>query len=222
MTRFQLIAGFILTVTITIVGGVLHGRLTGRWGASLEALAAAERLESLPTKIGSWQLEKSEELTANEQTQLRPYGHVSRVYFDPATGQRVSFFVVVGPVGETAAHTPEICYSSQAYTTVDASKPKNLDIEGHRKDAFFAMTFRANSLDAGLLRVYYGWSTGTNWEAPEKWDGRILFARSPYLYKLQLASSLGPAPAPDATDPCESFLKDLLPVLRDHMVPAKR
>jgi hypothetical protein len=222
MTRFQLIAGFILTIAITIVGGVLHGRLTGRWGASLEALAAAERLESLPTKLGSWQLEKTEELSAFEMNELEPYGHVSRVYFDSATGQRVSFFVVVGPVGKTAAHTPEICYSSQAYTMIDAPKPTNPDVEGHRKDALFAMTFRSNSLDAGLLRVYYGWSTGSNWEAPEEWDGRFLFARSPYLYKLQLSANLGPDATPDSIDPCESFLKDLLPVLRDHMVPARR
>jgi hypothetical protein len=220
MTRFQLIAGFILTIALTIGGGVIHGRLTGRWGASPEAMAAATLLESLPKKIGSWQLEESEELSADEQNQLRPFGHVSRVYVDPATGHRVSFFVVVGPVGETAVHTPEICYSSQAYTTVEAPKPKNFDIEGHRKDAFFGMTFRSNSVDAGILRVYYGWSTGSNWEAEK--GGRYAFARSPYLYKLQLAANLGPDPIPGAVDPCELFLKDLLPVLRKHMVSAKR
>ena len=68
-----------------------------------------------------------------------------------------------------------------------------------------------------MLRVYYGWSEGGPWLAPD--SSRLAFAGRPYLYKIQVASQHAPGDAPEADDPCLQFLKAFLPVLKDHLVP---
>ena len=67
--------------------------------------------------------------------------------------------------------------------------------------------------------MYYGWSSGSHWEATDK--GRFKFAFQPYLYKIQLAANLPTETDLKKEDACRAFLEEFLPVLRTHMVPAK-
>ena len=46
-------------------------------------------------------------------------GNIVRTYENQRTGEVVSVFVIVGPAGPIAVHTPEICYSSQNYKSRD-------------------------------------------------------------------------------------------------------
>jgi hypothetical protein len=219
MTRLQLILGLTLTLAITLAAGAMHGRLSERWGGSDAAKRAAATLESLPAEFGSWRLDQSKPLGQIEVDQLQPYGYVNRTYVHLDSGQKVSFFVLVGPVGPTAVHTPEICYSSRNYTITQPKEPTSLRADGHGTDQFWAMTFRSNSLEGGLLRVYYGWSDGTSWEASD--DGRYKYVGLPFLYKIQLAAFLPRNADLKKEDACRLFLNDLLPALQAHMVPAK-
>lgn len=218
MTRLQLNVGLVLALLVTLSGGFVHGRLSGRWGACSQALQAAAQLESLPDQVGLWSLEESSTLGETERLMLQPYGYVNRTYVHLDTGQKVSLFVLLGPVGQTAVHNPEVCYSSRHYTITQPQERVTLRVDGHRTDELWAMTFRANSLEGGWLRTYFGWSDGTRWEAAK--DGRIKFAGLPYLFKLQLAAYLPARVDPHESDACKDFLTDFIPVLRTHMIPA--
>ena len=77
------------------------------------------------------------------------------------------------------------------------------------------MTLQSKGLDAGFLRVHYGWSTGGPWSAPT--DGRFAFAGRPYLYKIQTAGPLSSPIDADSSDPSLNFLKAALPVIREHL-----
>ncbi len=219
MTRIQFVIGLTLTLLITAAAGILHGRLSDRWGGNEIASQAAQQLESLPDQFGSWRLEQKKPLSETELSQLRPYGYVNRTYVHLVSGQRVSFFVLVGPVGQTAVHNPEVCYSSRDYTIIQPKEPTSVRVGGQRADEFLAMTFRSNSMDRELLRVYYGWSDGTTWDAEQ--EGRFRFAGLPFLYKIQLAAVLPSGADVSKEDACRLFLGDLIPVLRTHMVSAR-
>lgn len=218
MTRLQLIIGVLVTLAATIGGGVIHGRLSDRWGASAAVQEAASALEALPEEFGAWRMSENSQLDQASLDELQPYGYVNRTYLNMATGQQVNFFVLMGPVGPTAVHTPEVCYSARNYAITQPAEVTEVRAGDRRLDEFWAMTFQANSLDGGLLRVYYGWSNGTRWEAVS--DARFNFAGLPYLYKTQLAAYLPPGADLENEDACRQFLMDLLPVLRGHMVPA--
>ena len=213
MTRVQLIIGFLLTLALTIAAGAIHGRLSGRWGGSEEAMQAAQSISSLPDQFGSWRLDQNAPFGESELGMLKPFGYINRTYLHLESGQKVSVFVLLGPVGETAVHNPEICYSSRASTIIGAKEQTSLRVDGPRTDQFWAMTFRSNDLEGGLMRVYYAWSDGTRWEAPEGDFGRYKYAGLPYLYKIQLAAEMPANADPKKDDACRDFLEDFLPVL---------
>lgn len=220
MTRFQLITALFLTLTVTIAAGTLHGRLSGRWGVSTAVTEAVASLESLPERFGDWTMEESSALDAESLRQLAPYGYLNRTYVNEISGQRVSFFVLMGPVGQTVVHTPGVCYSARDYEIPSEPEPTTVQGADRRKHELWAMTLQSKSLEGGLLRVYYGWSDGTRWEATE--NGRFKYAGLPYLYKIQLASALPSQPDLEKDDTCRQFLTDLLPVLREKMIPASK
>ena len=74
-------------------------------------------------------------------------------------------------------------------------------------------------MDAHLLRVYYGWSTGGKWQAAA--DPRYSFASFPYLYKIQLAGTVARA-EPDSADPCREFLAAFLTQLKEYQIDPTR
>lgn len=220
MTRFQLIIAILSTSILTLGGGVLHGRLSVRWGASKLAVDAADALEELPDRFGAWRRVQRNELDEIELQMLRPYGYLEGVYVDRETGAQVTCFVLVGPTGETAVHNPEICYSSRNFSVVGERRPAVIDSGQRSPDELWSMTFRENNARGNLLRVYFGWSDGARWEAAE--GGRYKYAGLPYLYKIELATMVPPDTDLESADPCRSFLADFLPTLRSHMARAER
>src|SRR5262245_53263400 len=103
-------------VGITVATGFVHGRLTQRWGPPLDLEGASRNLEALPTTIGDWQLVREDPMPEAILQMLSCAGHVNRQYVNRHTGNTVSIAIIVGPPGPTAVHTPEICYSSRAYS----------------------------------------------------------------------------------------------------------
>jgi hypothetical protein len=114
--------------------------------------------------------------------------------------------LIVGPPGPTAVHRPEICYSSQDYTQEGATRRVTVTAEDDSGTGeFWTLTFRPNDVDSLPLSVYYAWSNGDRWEAPE--NPRLSHSGAKILYKIQLA---GDKPDASPTDPCESFLQSML------------
>ena len=56
------------------------------------------------------------------QEMLQSAGTVSRVYMNRRTGQRVDMFVIVGPSGPTAEHTPEVCVGGRYFTPLGSRR----------------------------------------------------------------------------------------------------
>lgn len=193
---------------ITLAAGLLHGRLTQRWGPLPDLQAAARNLEALPKDIGDWQSVKEEPISERIVQTLSCAGYVNRQYVNRKTGQTISVAIIVGPPGPTAVHTPEICYSSRAYSIQDPRKEVKLSDDAGKSHSFWSVQFRSSDASPDQLHVYYGWLGDGEWTASK--SPRFEFAGRRLLHKLQM-STIVPAQRTDrATDPCQDFLTALL------------
>jgi hypothetical protein len=78
---------------------------------------------------------------------------------------------------------------------------------------FWKVAFQEKDLSADRIGVWYAWSRGEGWEAPNQ--PRFSLSGAPFLYKTQIRGYL-PLPTDDESaqeDPCEKFLRDFVPVL---------
>lgn len=196
-------------VAYTVVTGLVYGRFTQRWGPVPDLLAKGRHLETFPKEIGDWLLLKEDTLSELIQETLSCTGYVNRQYVNRKTGERIGFAVYVGPAGPISVHTPEICYSSQAYAIQEPRKVAILPGPADQTNSFWQLTFRSTNKSADLERVYYAWSTGGSWMASE--SPRFEFGGLPALYKLQIAAQVPPADESSThDDPCKEFLTELL------------
>lgn len=204
-----------LALIMTLVSGTIHGRLTNRWGIPPDLAAAGARLASIPTEFGDWRMVSQEEIDADTQSMLQCSGSIYRVYRNVGNPSQPSIQVamVVGPGGPISVHTPEICYSSRDYA-VDEHGRRHLSIPAggdSPEHQFWGLRMKSKDPTRADLRVCYGWSTGGQWQAPER--PRFAFSWQPLLYKIQLAAPvMGSSPSAES-DPCADFLRDFLPVL---------
>jgi len=216
--RFALVFALAVVVALTIASGLIHGRSSNRWGHSSVILAAAEKLEQLPDDFGTWQLVSHDEMSTAAIDMLECAAYVARTYENRKTGATVQMVLLLGPAGPISVHTPEVCYPSRNHTIVEKRQPvvvKSPDVQD-QDHQFWALTFRSTDLTATIQRVYYAWSTGSSWCATV--EPRYAFAGSPYLYKIQLASSLPPGTDVSKNDPCRNFLREFIPVAKRYLV----
>lgn len=209
MHRPLAILSVLFALVLTLGAGILHGRLRHRWGPDKYLREAGQRLAEFPDQVGPWTLVSREELPAETLAMLHCSASLLRSYINQETGETVIVTVLQGPSGPISVHTPEICYSSRAYRVSEPRSVVKLDVAGERPSEFWALTFRSKDVDESLLRVHYGWTTDGVWQAPA--SARWSYAGYPYLYKIQLASLPRDL---SAHDPCASFLRDFIPVLR--------
>jgi hypothetical protein len=211
--------GLALVLLGTVGMGLVQGRLTNRWGLRPDAEQAAQRLRpTLPAEVGNWRLKSEDKLAPAALTILSCSAYVARVYEHQQTGDVVNVAVLLGPPGPISVHTPEVCYSSREYTA-DGERRRTtvVDQKGH-KHSLWQLPLKANKLEASSLRVFYGWSTGTQWDAVEY--PRFKFGGLPHLYKLQVAVTDHPGSKAIEFDAGQDFLECFLPQLEPRMVPA--
>jgi hypothetical protein len=218
MKRWQFPLAIVLVAAMTIFSGVIQGRMSNRWGPSADLITAADKLERLPHQFGDWRLKSSEELNKMTRNMLECAGYLVRSYENLQTGDIVSVTLLLGPPGPISVHTPEICFSTHNYQTQSQRKAVAICRTAGGDDKFWALEYKMNDIRGGLLRVYYAWSTGGRWAAPN--DARFTYAGQPYLYKIQLSGLLPPGAAPSAPDPCKAFLRVFVPVAGKCMIEA--
>jgi hypothetical protein len=214
-----------LLVLLGVVSGVVHGRLTNRWGAPPELKAAGKTLATPPRACGDWKLLRTEEIGESTVNQLQCPGYLNAVYERQKKGAPrdvVRVAILVGPAGPIAVHTPEICYANVDYELSDDRKPAEIgatrSATGQSANELWRVTLKSRGVDGYLLRVYYGWSVAGDWRASKR--PRIEFAGQPYLYKIQAAAVLPSAlPGQEAPDPCREFLTEFLPAIQDRISP---
>jgi hypothetical protein len=191
-------------LALTLLSGVVHGYLDGRWTTKESRSVQGDALQQLPSTVGEWTLLDEQDLPDSAQRLLRCYGSVVRVYQHNETGVMVNVAVLYGPRGPIAVHTPEVCYSSVGTKQTRQRRAETFVTDDQRHQLWSVEFSRDDAPDASLA-VFYGWSDG----------GAFVAADSPRfwltddLYKIQLA---GPVTG-SAFDPCHSFLEAFLPHL---------
>ena len=198
----------LLCVLLILTGGVAHGYLDSRWTRMDVATAQAETLQTLPLNVRDWRLVSETELEGSAQRILQCYGSILREYVNDTTGDRITVFVVYGPRGPIAVHTPEVCYSSKGTETAGERLATPLLINGETQSLWKVKFRKPRSTDAPHLEVWYGWSDGGPWIASSL--PRVWLTES--LYKIQIAGP--PAKSRQEMSAVENFLRDFLPSLQ--------
>jgi hypothetical protein len=212
--------GIGLAVGLTLVSGVIHGRMTNRWGPPPGTAAAAERLAGFPQELGNWKLHSTQELDVFAAEMLECVESVCGTYVNQATGDLVDLVVLLGRPGPIAVHTPEVCVSSRDYRLQGSRLPITIRDQDGADHTFWAVTFRSNGVDADVLEMCYGWSTGGCWSATT--DPRYVYAGQPYLYKVQVSTTLRPGVDPQTSDCCQEFLQDFVAAAKDRLIEPPR
>ena len=208
----------VLAVGLTILSGVIHGEMTGRWGPSDVMAVAVNRFDALPKHFGGWYLKDEIKLDDYAEQVLQCAGYINHQYVHQDTGEIVNVAVLLGPTGPISVHTPEICYSSRAYKQVGPRRQVSVETSSGMKDALWVVDFQSTTLESYRLRVYYAWTAEERWLASSQ--PRFDFAGQPYLFKLQLAALLPPHDDEKQGDVCRRFLEDFLPVVREQLLVA--
>lgn len=192
--------------TALIVCGLVHGFWTDRWAPPVETVQAAERLNAIPLELGEWDGEALEVKPGEGGTGVA--GCIKRRYVHRKTGETISLFLVCGRPGPVSIHTPEVCYGASGFQVNTRSRYESASGDSLWKtDAT-----RTRATEQTRLRLYWGWSDGSAWTAAD--DARLRFAHRPVLHKLYVVRELSGFNASRRTEPCEEFLRTLLPVLR--------
>jgi hypothetical protein len=211
---------WLIAFALTAGSGAVAGALGNRWGTPPDMHAAVDRLGRLPAEFGDWQLVDESPLDEQIVEMLQCAGSTNRTYRNRRSGETIHMSLIVGPPGPTAVHTPEICFSSQGYhVDVPAERRKYADRSSGSApqpglptatNDFWKTTFVPDHGPPLQLVAYYSWCDGRNWLAPGR--PRFAFGGLPYLYKLQLAAKVTPHTGEDR-EPCDDFLRELLPAL---------
>jgi hypothetical protein len=197
---------------LIFLSGLWHGLATERWGkggqhARLDAIVA--RLDALPLTLGDW---KGQDVATDREqfVQAGCAGWLTRQYVRGPDGAVVSVMLLAGRPGPISVHPPEACYRNLGYAQHAASQrvqpPRLLA-------SLWVATFIPEHSDTlPPLRIFWGWSAGSGWIAPD--HPRVVFASESALLKLYLLHHLDSVDAPVASDPSLDLLGELLPVIQ--------
>ncbi|MCC9601438.1 EpsI family protein [Stieleria sp. JC731] len=191
-------------IATTLLTGIVHGYLDGRWVGRDSRATQVELLSQIPTEFGEWRMVHEGELGETAQSLLRCYGASVRDYKNVTTGATIKMALTFGPRGPIAVHTPDVCYTSQGTKPAAPRSVRsfNTDSGSHR---FWSVDFIQNGENVPSLNVIYGWSSGDDFEAADN----PRFWMTDDLYKIQIAGDFTDA----AVMPSEAFLKAFLPHL---------
>jgi len=218
LTRNSRFLSLLLLLGLTVASGLVYGYASGRWGAPDSSLAAADVLAGFPEQFGPWRMHESEELSENVAQTLECAGYVFRTYVNDQTGDTVRMVVLLGPSGPTSIHDPEICYSGTGQKLLGVRERVAVETADGNRGEFWSVKFQSSDVDAALLHVYYGFSTGGRWQAVD--NPRFRYATRPYLYKIQVAAYAPHDNQEETEDVCHRFLQDLIPAAAGHLVEA--
>jgi hypothetical protein len=203
---------FLIGLVLLLGGGAVHGLWTHRWQASEELVEAAERLHALPNDIGAWKGEVYE----HDPEDLKMAGavsHWSREFTDSLSGEKVLVMLLCGKAARLVVHRPEHCYGGAGFEITAPAQRVQLTPLGSSPAWFWTGLFNRDDVKGQTqLRIFWAWSGGDKWEAPD--SPRIAFARYGALYKLYVVRVVTKQLRP-GDDPAAGLMAQLLPILDD-------
>jgi hypothetical protein len=199
---------------LVVLSGVVQGLWTDRWQHGDVPRLWAERVGDVPLTLGDW---NGQSLALDDRAvQIAELdGYVQRRYVHRQTGQEVLMSLVCGRPGPIGAHTPDVCFQGNGYEIVQA--PTRFEVPAAQSALWLTRFRRPDDLTAPQVRVFWAWTTTGAWQAVAY--PRLEFARAPALYKLYVWRTLRRPDEPLDRDPAVSFLRLLLPELRQALFP---
>jgi uncharacterized protein DUF3485 len=214
MSKFLL---FLAALAVILGGGLAHGVWTERWYRSAALEAAAERLRLLPDDFPGWKGEVIE-LDEGSATVAGARASWVRRFTRTQTGETVTAVVLCGKPGRMSVHRPEYCYACAGYDMTAPAAACLFKAADAPPAQFWTAPFTKSEPDGPVhLRVYWSWSAGGAWQAPD--SPRVAFAACPALYKLYVIQETAAAPGRPDEGPAAEFLRKALPTLNEVLSP---
>lgn len=171
-------------------------------------------LEQIPMTLGTW---------VGTPTEMDPQivkgtgstDHITRRYVDGRTGVILDVIVLYGPTSDVFIHSPEVCYPRASFASAGESMARSVACPGG------AVPFRSLAYTKGegaqtdRQEIYYSWRYNGRWSTSVSSPKES--ARIPGMYKVQIARRISPRESRALSNPCESFLEQLLPDLEARM-----
>ncbi len=208
------IVGFLVALTLTIYPGYFHGLKYFRWGKNERVEEIAARLKSFPEEFHGWEKVGDQKMTIAEFEMLRPIEYLSRRF--KRGESMVQLFVMLGPTGPTAVHTPDICFSSRDYSTIGSRQRLRIDSNGNSTSDCWECAFQSRNFNDVYLKSWYAWTTDGNWQAAE--NPRYSFAQSSYLLKIQVEAIYPDQQSLEQSQDAENFLRDVQSYIKDNVL----
>jgi hypothetical protein len=203
----------ILTAFLALVlTGLLHGRITNRWGRSDNLEAAVGKLEHLPLSAGDWDGTLLE-LNTDPAATKGMGAYVGARFVNRLTGDAMSITLICGRAGPLSLHPPTICLPSHGHTQKSPLVKTQVPWKGCRQAAEFMVADfgrPVGSLEEGV-HVYWSYSHNGDWVVPE--NPRVTWARERAVFKLYVARPSMRADSPLEEDPTLPFVRAYLPEL---------
>ena len=95
MKQSVFIFGTLVLAGATLLGGVIQGRMSRRWGGLSEFPKLTDRLKKLPTDVGPWRMRAPQPLSPAAEAVLECAGYVGRQYENRQTGEVVTMAVLL-------------------------------------------------------------------------------------------------------------------------------
>ena len=186
-----------VAIGATLYSGLLHGRIRHEFGLGQDLTEQVRLVTSLPSEFGqiedgrpAWVMVGEQQVLADEVVEmLECAGHYQASYRSTLHPDwLVQLLLLVGPSGPLLIHSPDVCYPASGNTFL--SGPEFVEaqaVTGERR-ALQVMMFKQRKLEGRKVRVGFAFSTGAEWDCPQ--DARRKYAGTPFLYKLQLHTTL--------------------------------
>lgn len=215
-----------VVVTLIIGFSIFQGIWSDRWSdPAVAASVFIERLGSVPSSVGDWESldTKSNLSAAEEKRQMEvagALGNVSRTYTNKKTGKKVSLFLICGHARKVTGHTPDRCYPSAGFTSYGQQAKHSVDCEGTAAE-FYTKIFKKQEPEGDrILQVFWTWSNGAAWQAPDSPVRTFGGVRA--LYKMYLVNAVKPGTGMKEAleaSPCIDFCQEFVPQLNQMLFP---
>jgi hypothetical protein len=160
--------------------------------------------------LGDWKA-ISREIPPRELAMTGATGHILRIYTNASIGQSVSVLLLSGLPGDISTHTPDVCYPGAGYKLATPQPYSfHYGTPGQTVEFRTAVASREGA-NPSVLRIFWGWKGSKAWSAPE--EPRWTFASESVLLKIYIVRQTQGTAVDPKNDPCNEFMKILLPEL---------
>ncbi len=175
-----------VAATFTIVLGFGHRAITAgglRNGLSI----SQEQIDGLPDELADWSLVGRAPLDKKVAELLACRSHGNLFYKHATTDADIVVTVLSGASGPLSAHTPEVCYSSQAFLIQPETERLELKLDDGSAPQFRVVDLTPRGEHNRPMTVIYAWHDGESWRSPSPGWSRFVYAGTKSLVKVQVA-----------------------------------